>query len=368
MIEVHHLSKKFSTGLKRAQYLGIRYLVEDLFSKNTSRDVLRKSEFWALKDVHFSIQKGEIVGIIGQNGSGKTTLLRIIAGLFKPTFGYVIRDGRVSTIFAGTSGMDGMLTGRQNMFVRAAIMGVSHRQVEEKMEEIIAFAELESFIDAPLGTYSAGMKARLAFAVNVAFPADIFIVDEGLAVGDRIFKQKCINKLKSLSKDTIILNVTHSPFIIKSLCTRVMVLEKGKLIYDDSDIAKGLELYLGTNDEDYETLVNKSWQIENLDESKVIIENVTLETAEKQGVVTITMQVKDPELKPKVWIGLKPMLESQITYQDEILFNPEPGITRQTIRMTLDGAPLIQGPKIIIRIKKLGQTFAIAKADPQMLS
>jgi|GEM_PF-2394535 len=262
LIEVHDISKKFSRSLTQSQLLALGEIFRSTSTAPTEEKPLKNSEFWAIKNISFKVKKGEILGIIGKNGAGKTTLLRLIAGLFQPTSGYVIREGKVSSIFAGTSGMDPMLTGRQNIVMRSAILGVTPENARDKMREIIEFAELEDFIDAPLGTYSTGMKARLGFSVNVAFHADILILDEGLAVGDRKFKEKCIRKLRQIKDDSIILTVSHSPFILKELCTRILVLENGQVIQDTHDVREAVGSYIDSLKTNYADEINLNWNHE----------------------------------------------------------------------------------------------------------
>jgi len=189
-------------------------------------------EFWALRDVSFQVKKGETVGIIGRNGSGKSTLLQIIAGTLAPTTGEVRLRGRVSALLELGSGFNPLFTGRENVFLSGAIMGISRVEMERRFNEVAAFADIGEFIDQPVKTYSSGMFARLAFAVAISVDPDILIVDEILAVGDFGFQQKCVARLRQMREDGLtLLFVSHSPDAIKSICTKGLFLIEGRPVF-----------------------------------------------------------------------------------------------------------------------------------------
>ncbi len=188
-------------------------------------------EFWALKDIGFEVKRGEAVGIIGRNGAGKSTLLQIITGTLEATTGTVEFKGRVAALLELGSGFNPEFTGRENVYMNGAILGLSRKQIEEKYQEIIDFADIGDFIHQPVKTYSSGMKVRLAFAVQVVIEPEILIVDEALAVGDMFFQQKCYHSLKKLQeKGMTLLFVSHSLSTVRSLCERAVYLEKGKVV------------------------------------------------------------------------------------------------------------------------------------------
>ena len=192
-------------------------------------------EFWALRDVSFEVQKGEAVGIIGRNGSGKSTLLQIIAGTMAPTEGEAQVHGRVSALLELGSGFNPEFTGRENVFLNGAILGIDHAEMERRFEDIAAFADIGEFIDQPVKTYSSGMYARLAFAVAISVDPDILIVDEILAVGDIQFQQKCVNRLRELKENGLtLLFVGHSVDTIKSVCNRGILINEGRTIFEGS--------------------------------------------------------------------------------------------------------------------------------------
>ena len=188
-------------------------------------------EFWALRDVSFSIQKGETIGIIGRNGSGKSTLLQMICGTVTPTTGSVQTNGRVAALLELGAGFNTEFTGRENIFLNAAILGFTKEQMVSRIDEILRFSELENFIDQPVKTYSSGMYARLAFSIAIHVDPDILIIDEALAVGDARFVAKCMRRIKDMQKlGVTILFVSHDVGSVRTLCERVIWLNKGRLV------------------------------------------------------------------------------------------------------------------------------------------
>ncbi|HEY5792073.1 MAG TPA: ABC transporter ATP-binding protein [Chthoniobacterales bacterium] len=204
-------------------------------------------EFHALRGVTFEIQRGESVGIVGRNGSGKSTLLQIIAGTRLPTHGHVSVRGRVAAILELGSGFRPDFTGRENVYINGAILGIPRSRIDEKFEEIAAFADIGDFIDQPVKTYSSGMMVRLVFAVQVALEPDIFIVDEALAVGDVFFQQKCAARMQELKqRGTTLLFVSHSMQTVRSLCEKVLYLNDGQMQFFGSAI-QGAQLYFSSS-------------------------------------------------------------------------------------------------------------------------
>jgi len=187
-------------------------------------------EFWALKDVSFEVKKGETVGIIGRNGSGKSTLLQIICGTLNPSNGTIETQGRVAALLELGSGFNPEFTGRENVYMNAALLGLSHDEIEARYADIISFADIGDFFEQPLKTYSSGMLVRVAFAVIAHVDADILIVDEALAVGDDFFTQKCMRFLRSFMERGTVLFVSHDSASVKNLCTRAIWLDKGRMI------------------------------------------------------------------------------------------------------------------------------------------
>ena len=189
--------------------------------------------FLALQDVSFTVQQGEAIGLMGLNGSGKSTLLKIINGVMRPDGGEVRTRGRIAGLIATGAGFHPQLTGRENIYLNAAILGMSDAETRRKFDDIIEFADVGRFLDTPVGHYSSGMFSRLGFAVAVHTDSDIFLVDEVLAVGDKPFKRKCIARMEEIKKEgRTLFYVSHSAPSVKRMCERVLVLEKGVLAYD----------------------------------------------------------------------------------------------------------------------------------------
>ena len=209
-----------------------------------------KDGFWALKNLNFDIKKGDRVGIIGHNGAGKSTLLKILSGITTPTEGTIKINGRISSLLEVGTGFHSELTGRENIYLNGSILGMKKREVDRKIDEIIAFSEIGDHIDTPVKRYSSGMYVRLAFAVAAHLDSDILIADEVLAVGDASFQKKALGKMNELStgEGRTVLFVSHNMSQIKNLCNRGIVLEKGMAVRQDNDIKQCIDYYLGKND------------------------------------------------------------------------------------------------------------------------
>jgi len=194
-----------------------------------------KEIFWALKDVSFEVTPGEVVGIIGRNGAGKSTLLKVLSRITEPTSGRVEINGRVASLLEVGTGFHPDLTGRENVFLNGAILGMSRAEIRKKFDEIVAFAEVEKFLDTPVKRYSSGMYVRLAFAVAAHLEPDILVVDEVLAVGDVEFQKKCLGKMKDVAgQGRTVLFVSHNIGVVKELCSRAILLKAGRILADGS--------------------------------------------------------------------------------------------------------------------------------------
>lgn len=221
MIEVNHVSLCYRMPAERVSGMK-EFLVRALQGK------LQYKEFWALQDVNFSIEKGEVLGLVGANGAGKSTMLKVISGILKPTKGAVTVHGNIVPMLELGSGFDMELTGRENVFLNGAILGYSEDFLKEKYQEIVDFSELGEFIEMPLRNYSSGMITRLAFSIATVVKPDILIVDEILSVGDAAFQKKSKNRMMELmSGGTTVLFVSHSLPQIRQMCSRVVWLDHG---------------------------------------------------------------------------------------------------------------------------------------------
>jgi homopolymeric O-antigen transport system ATP-binding protein len=226
-ITAEGLGKRYRLGEDTSQ----RRLLEGLLPWRTRR---AEDEFWALRGVSFTVKQGEAIGIIGRNGAGKSTLLKLLSRVSAPSEGQATVQGRVGTMLEVGTGFHPELTGRENIFLSGSILGMSYPEVKSKFDEIVAFAEVEQFIDTPVKRYSSGMYVRLAFAVAAFLEPEILIIDEVLAVGDAAFQRKSLGRLNEVSArdGRTVLFVSHSLQVIRSFCTRVLVLDRGRVIFD----------------------------------------------------------------------------------------------------------------------------------------
>jgi lipopolysaccharide transport system ATP-binding protein len=235
VIQVEELGKRYRIG-KLEGYLTLKDSLTrfcsstfNLFTNKEKGESKEKNNYiWALKDISFEIKKGEIIGMIGRNGSGKTTLLKILSRITEPTKGYAEINGRVGSLLEVGTGFHPELTGRENIFLNGAILGMKKVEIQRKFDEIVAFAEIEKFLDTPVKRYSSGMYVRLAFAVAAHLDPDILLVDEVLAVGDTAFQRKCIRKIDDLAgRGRTILIVSHNMRVVETLVDVCLYLREG---------------------------------------------------------------------------------------------------------------------------------------------
>nr|WP_315255310.1 ABC transporter ATP-binding protein [uncultured Flavobacterium sp.] len=226
LIKVDHVSKKFAKDLKKSLLYGLSDVFSGITRKKQDKS-LRKDEFWAVKDISFEVRRGECLGLIGHNGAGKSTLLKILNGLIAPDEGSVTMYGKVGALIELGAGFNPILTGRENIYNNGAIIGFSKQEIEAKYEEIVAFAELEEFIDMPVQNYSSGMKVRLGFAIAAQMEPDILLIDEVLAVGDIGFRAKCYDAITTIFKNSCVIFVSHSMPQVSRMCDLVLNLNKG---------------------------------------------------------------------------------------------------------------------------------------------
>lgn len=224
MISVDNVSMKFNLGIEKNFSLKLWFI--NLFSPKKQKK--ENQDFWALKNVSFHVNKGEVIGFIGTNGAGKSTLLKVVAGVLKPTEGQVTVNGNICPMIELGAGFDMELTARENIFLNGAVLGYSKEFIEKKFDDIVSFSELEDFLDVPVRNFSSGMVARLAFSIATIVDPEVLIVDEILSVGDIAFQKKSENKMRSMIEGgTTVLYVSHSVDSIKALCDRVVWLEHG---------------------------------------------------------------------------------------------------------------------------------------------
>ncbi len=229
------LSKQYRIGAGHLVYNTLRDLltggVRNFLSRNGERG--ERNTIWALRDVSFEIPKGQIVGIIGSNGAGKSTLLKILSRITDPTEGRAEIHGRVGSLLEVGTGFHPELTGRENIYLNGAILGMKKKEIDRKFDEIVVFSEIEPFIDTPVKRYSSGMHVRLAFAVAAHLEPEILIIDEVLAVGDVAFQRKCLGKMSTVAQEgRTVLFVSHNMVAVQNLCTRTIMLRQGRMVFD----------------------------------------------------------------------------------------------------------------------------------------
>lgn len=235
VIEVKNISKKYQITHQQDKYIALRDVLTN-FIKNPLKSLKEmvksnKEDFWALKDISFDVEQGETMGIIGANGAGKSTLLKIVSRITPPTSGEIKLRGKVASLLEVGTGFHAELTGRENVFLSGAILGMTKKEIVKKFDEIVEFSGIEKFIDTPVKRFSSGMYVRLAFSVAAHMDPDILLVDEVLAVGDAEFQKKCLAKMEEVTKKTgrTILFVSHNMAAIQNLCKRTLLLEKGEI-------------------------------------------------------------------------------------------------------------------------------------------
>jgi lipopolysaccharide transport system ATP-binding protein len=243
ILTVSGVHKRFCLNLKRSLWYGVKDITSDLLGRDQVDLRLRKDEFFAINDVSFDVQPGESVALIGRNGAGKSTLLKMINGLYPPDAGSMTVRGRIAALIELGAGFNPLLTGRENIYINAAVLGMNKADVNRRLDEIIDFAELDRFIDMPLKSYSSGMKVRLGFAVASQLEPELLLIDEVLAVGDATFRAKCHRRLSTLLHNgTAFLLVSHNHHTLLATCSRGIVLNKGQTIADD-EITAALHAY-----------------------------------------------------------------------------------------------------------------------------
>lgn len=238
IVKVENLSKVYQIGTRTAGYATLRESLTSVVRAplaNLRRYTEKTEDIWALRDVSFTVMAGEVLGVIGQNGAGKSTLLKILSRITEPTTGRAELYGRSGSLLEVGTGFHPELTGRENIFLNGAILGMTRPEIQRKFDEIVAFAELEKFLDTPVKRYSSGMYMRLAFSVAAHLDPEILVVDEVLAVGDAAFQKKCLGRMRDISTEgRTVLFVSHNMAAIRSLCTRGILLSKGQKVFEGS--------------------------------------------------------------------------------------------------------------------------------------
>lgn len=286
IIQVDHVGKKYRLGVigggtlqgdLQTWWAKIRGK-EDPNSKIGSKSYGKNEQFWALKDLNFEIYKGETVGIIGHNGAGKSTFLKLLSRVTAPTEGEIRVGGRVSSMLEVGTGFHPELTGRENIYMNGAILGMTRKEVDKKINDIIEFSECAQFIDTPVKRYSSGMYVKLAFSVAAHLDSEILVMDEVLAVGDMKFQQKCLGKMGNVAANDgrTVLYVSHNMSTIQKLCSRCIVLDHGKVIFDGST-DEAIDIYLANNEIPQQTVEFEQSAHESWCNQKIFVERVSLQ-------------------------------------------------------------------------------------------
>ena len=306
LIKAEHVSKKFCRDLKTSLWSGVKDLSGELLGKKKKEvQDLRNKEFWSVNDINFEVKRGECLGLIGRNGAGKSTLLKMLNGLIKPDRGRIEMHGRVGALIELGAGFNPILTGRENIYNNAAILGFSKAETHERLDAIIEFSELSEFIDTPVQYYSSGMRVRLGFSVAAQLEPDILLIDEVLAVGDMGFVLKCFNKMDELFHNTAMVFVSHSMPQVSRICSDIIVMTNGEPVYHSNDIAEGISHYYNLFDMKPGNFIGNSEA--ELEHIHLTSGNKSSETTEHFEIhhgdaldVHITVRLNKPMVKPRL--------------------------------------------------------------------
>lgn len=299
LVSVQNVSKKFSMNMKSSLKYGALDIIKSTLGIKINKDI-RPNEFWAVKDISFELRRGECIGLIGHNGAGKSTLLKVLNGLYAPDKGQIVMRGKIGALIELGAGFNPILTGRENIYNNASILGFTKKEVEDKMASIIAFSEIEQFIDMPVQNYSSGMKVRLGFAIAAHLEPDILIIDEVLAVGDLGFILKCFKKIDELLPNTALIFVSHSMPMISRICNQIILMNHGKVQYQGSNISDGIAQYYDHFDDMTTATVLESGNVTNIE---VHTDKVCLWGQELK--INLKLKVKNLQQTPSIYFVIK---------------------------------------------------------------
>lgn len=349
LFEIDHASKRFCRSLKRSLFYGVSDITRELTGARTEPCQLRKDEFWSVKDLSLQLKRGECLGVIGPNGAGKSTLLKMVCGLLKPDAGRIITRGRVGALIELGAGFNPVLTGRENVYVNGAVLGLTRQEIAARFDAIVEFAELGDFIDSPVQNYSSGMKVRLGFAVAVQMDPDLLLIDEVLAVGDVGFRAKCFNAIYRMMQTAAVVFVSHSMPQVSRICSDVLVLDRGVVRYQGKDVPAGIGAYYDCFPiEEQSTVVAGS--------GKASVEHFEFRSKDRQVVSEIafgenlsaTLEIRVLEIieNPDVSITIVNKELQEVvqcsSYYDEFLIDNNSGL----IRLDVDLGDLFLNPSI----------------------
>jgi lipopolysaccharide transport system ATP-binding protein len=383
-IRCEGLSKRYRIGGATDHYKVLREVISDAAAapfrrlKSAARNGNNNGYIWALDDVSFEIAAGEVVGIIGQNGSGKTTLLKILSRITKPTRGHAEIHGRVGSLLEVGTGFHPELSGRENIFLNGAILGMRKSEIERKFDEIVAFAEVEKFIDTPVKRYSSGMYVRLAFGVASHMETEVLLVDEVLAVGDAQFQKKCFEKMREIkSQGRTILFVSHNMSAVRSICKEALILEKGKLVAQ-GEIDQTVDQYLSRislSQSSAETIETNTFSVTSVEVTSVSGPVVkTFDPVQVRVRFVPKAEIQDPGL----YVSFLTMDSRRLTgldLKDFVTSVPLPAGETAELGFTIESLPLMPGTyQVEIHLKDMAkrliefvpQTFQFEVAETEV--
>jgi lipopolysaccharide transport system ATP-binding protein len=329
VIQANNLGKKYTIGhqTESGRYTALRdVLMQNALSLwHKTRDLVQGKpivqgdtleEVWALKDVSFEIQQGELVGIIGRNGAGKSTLLKILSRITEPSTGRVTIKGRVASLLEVGTGFHPELTGRENIYLNGAILGMTRQEIKRKFDEIVAFAEVEQYLDTPVKHYSSGMHMRLAFAVAAHLEPETLLVDEVLAVGDAEFQKKCFKKMQEVGRGgRTILFVSHNMSAVRNICNRALILDCGCLI-ENGEINKVIDKYLAKLTPDQTSQIGIETESFVVNEVQIYSENGPVIKTFDPVNIRVRFTAKVDVLDPGLYIGILSLDNQRLTALD----------------------------------------------------
>ncbi len=293
-VEVNHIGKRYRIGGAPQQYNTLRETLTGFIKNPKSRlhgKMTEENSFWALKDVSFNVEQGKAIGIIGRNGAGKSTLLKILSRVTEPTEGKALINGRVGSLLEVGTGFHPELTGRENIYLNGAILGMKNAEIEKKMDEIIAFSEVEKFVDTPVKRYSSGMYLRLAFAVAAHLDPEILVVDEVLAVGDAEFQRKCIGKMSDVANQgRTVLFVSHNMSAIMRLTEQTVVLDHGRVVMQ-APTAEAVDYYLAHG---FSQEGERTWHEDEIEKDTGPFHPLSIRVLNSNGNVSDTVRSVEP--------------------------------------------------------------------------
>jgi lipopolysaccharide transport system ATP-binding protein len=356
IIEVNHVTKEFRLG----QLHSLKQSALDAMARIRGRSVPQRAPFKALDDVDFKVERGEVLGIIGHNGAGKSTLLKMLARIVNPTHGSVKVQGTVAPLIEVGAGLVPDLTGRENIYLNGVILGMTRGEIRDRLDEIVAFAELEEFIDTPIKRYSSGMQVRLGFSIATSVAADILIVDEVLSVGDLAFQRKCFDRMEDMIKrqGKTVLLVSHAIRQVERLCSRVILLDHGRVLRDGAALSVCNTFY-ELNDEKTKNRLSKergshAYANQTSSDAVAVLGVHLLDEAgrpvdriqhNRNAIVSIVFRANGKLVKPVFGVGIHTTdflylasTDSQDEFRHQIY---PPGIYR--INCTLKSFPLLPG-------------------------